>query len=176
MNKTRLTPKKDWRDLFIDALSLGGNVKIACMAAGVSRSTVYLERKNNQDFAASWDGALDEATDILEQEATRRAVHGVEEPVTSGGKLVMIDGEVIDPETGEKRIIKVPLTVRKYSDTLLIFLLKGARPSKYRDNYKAPEPKPDFDINIDPATLSPEERLIYHIKIKQYLAKIQIGS
>ena len=25
-------------------------------------------------------------------------------------------------------------TVRKYSDTLLIFLLKGARPDKFRDN------------------------------------------
>jgi hypothetical protein len=30
----------------------------------------------------------------------------------------------------------VPLTVKKYSDTLLIFLLNGNRPEKYRQNLK----------------------------------------
>ncbi len=51
--------------------------------------------------------------DLLEDEAVRRAKDGVEEPVYQGGKLV---GHV-----------------QKYSDTLLIFLLKGAKPEKFRE-------------------------------------------
>lgn len=45
----------------------------------------------------------------------RRAYHGVEKPVTVAGKREII---------------------REYSDTLLIFLLKGARSNKYRDNVR----------------------------------------
>ena len=45
----------------------------------------------------------------------RRAYLGVEKPVTVAGKREVI---------------------REYSDTLLIFLLKGARPQKYRDNIR----------------------------------------
>ena len=54
--------------------------------------------------------------DVLEDEAVRRAKEGVEEPVYQGGKLV---GHV-----------------QKYSDTLLIFLLKGAKPQKYGDKVR----------------------------------------
>jgi hypothetical protein len=165
--------KEDWRDKFCEALSLTGNVRLSCIATGVGRSTAYDERKRNPDFAASWDSALDEATDVLEQEAARRAVHGVDEPVTSGGKLVMVDGEVTDPETGEKKTVKVPLMVRKYSDTLLIFLLKGARPQKYRDNYRPPEPLPDFDLDADVSQMTPQERDDYKLKLQQYIAKIR---
>ena len=53
---------------------------------------------------------------MLEREARRRAVEGVEEPVG------FYKGE---PSA----------YVRKYSDTLLIFLMKGARPDKYRDRW-----------------------------------------
>ena len=65
------------------------------------------------DFAKDRKGALDMGADTLEDEAVRRAKDGVEKPVYQGGKLV---GHV-----------------QEYSDTLLIFLLKGARPEKYRD-------------------------------------------
>jgi hypothetical protein len=46
--------------------------------------------------------------------AIRRAYEGVERPVTVAGKREL---------------------VREYSDTLLIFLLKGLRPAKYRERY-----------------------------------------
>jgi hypothetical protein len=58
-----------------------------------------------------WDDAIEAGADVLEAEAWRRAVEGVERPIVSGGKVVT--------------------TVREYSDTLLIFLLKGRRPEKY---------------------------------------------
>ena len=54
--------------------------------------------------------------EALEDEATRRAAEGVDEPVFHQGAQVG--------------------TIRKYSDTLAIFLLKGAMPEKYRDNAK----------------------------------------
>ena len=55
----------------------------------------------------------EQVTQALEDEAIRRAYHGVQRPVTIAGKRELVTG---------------------YSDTLLIFLLKGARPHKYRDN------------------------------------------
>lgn len=112
--QTRKTAKKEaWRDSFLAALAAVGNVSEAAKAAGVSRAFVYTERKADPAFAALWDDALDGAADVMEREAFRRAVEGVDEPVFQQGQ-----------EIG---------TIRKYSDTLLIFLLKGARPNKYRE-------------------------------------------
>lgn len=101
-----------WERAFLASLALTGNVVEAAQAADVPRSVVYRARDLFPDFAQEWVDALDAAADVLETEARRRAVEGVEEPVYQGGKLVG--------------------TVTKYSDTLLIFLLNGARPGKYK--------------------------------------------
>lgn len=53
---------------------------------------------------------------MLEREAFRRAHTGTLKPIYQGGEKVG--------------------SVREYSDTLMIFLLKGARPQKYRENHK----------------------------------------
>ena len=82
------------------------------------RQTVYDWRAADPAFAAAWDAALDQAADTMEREAFRRAVEGVEEPVY---------GRVAKDSDGEIG------RITKYSDTLLIFLLKGARPEKYRE-------------------------------------------
>ena len=108
--------KKDWPDRFLEALAESGNVKLSCQAAGVGRRTAYDHRAKDAAFASAWADAMEEAADLLEQEAVRRAVEGVDKPVYQGGRMVGI--------------------VKEYSDTLLIFLLKGARPNKYRDNVK----------------------------------------
>jgi hypothetical protein len=113
--QTRRTTKKDaWRVPFLTSLADLGNVKAAVEIAGVSRAFVYEERGRDAVFAQAWDAALETASDVMEREAFRRAVEGVDEPVFS------------------PKGFKVG-TVRKYSDTLLIFLLKGARPEKYRE-------------------------------------------
>jgi hypothetical protein len=59
------------------------------------------------------EAARIEAADLLEDEAFRRAHQGIDKPVFQGKELVGV--------------------IREYSDTLLIFLLKGCRPDKYRD-------------------------------------------
>jgi hypothetical protein len=51
------------------------------------------------------------------------------------------------PKTGEVRPTNKPVTISRYSDTLLMFLLKALRPEKYCDNWKgaaARQPKNDF--------------------------------
>lgn len=119
--KTRHSPALDWKPAFLTNLALTGNATEAAEAADIVPSTAHRARKSDAAFDAAWDEALEEAADRLETEARRRAVTGVDEPVfgSLGGKLG--SGEIG--------------TIRKYSDTLLIFLLKGARPSKYRENF-----------------------------------------
>ena len=108
----RVTPKK--KAQFLDALAQTGNVRQAAKAVGFSANRFYVHRRQDPPFAAAWEEAMQHAMDIvLEPEAIRRAVEGVE-------KAVYYQGEPVG-------------TVREYSDTLLIFLLKGGKPDKYKD-------------------------------------------
>lgn len=115
--RTNRTPKK--RAAFLAELAQRGNVSDACAAADIGRTTVYDWRADDATFAADWDAALDQAADTMEREAFRRAVDGVDEPVYGSLGQGLGSGEV-----GR---------IRKYSDTLLIFLLKAARPEKFRE-------------------------------------------
>ena len=108
-----------WQKAFLAALQESGNVRLACAAAQVSRGTVYQRRSDDVVFTTAWDTALDAAADLLEAEARRRAHDGWDEPVFGSLGSGQGSGEIG--------------TMRKYSDTLLIFLLKGARPEKYRE-------------------------------------------
>lgn len=124
-----LTPKKEWQKPFIQRLSETGNVSAACRKAQISRVRAYELRNEDEVFRAAWDEALVMATEALELEARRRA-EGFPEPIYYNGKKIGI--------------------VRRYSDTLLIFLLKAHDP-KYRDNIKI-----DHRIT-DVTTLSDDE-------------------
>lgn len=117
-----------WCDPFLVALAVTGNVTEAAKAAGVGRRTANDYRNNDAAFALDWKDAVDEASDLLEQEMHRRAVVGVDEPVYGRQYAVTEAGrsyQISDGQVG---------TIRRYSDTLLIFALKGSKPSKYRDN------------------------------------------
>lgn len=105
-----------WRGVFLGALIETANVTTAAERADVGRATVYDHRKRDPDFAKAWDEAKEIGADALEDEAVRRAKEGTLKPVFQGGELV---GHV-----------------REYSDTLLIFLLKGAKPAKYRERFE----------------------------------------
>lgn len=109
----RTVEKGDWKPIFLRELARVGIVGAACKKAKIGRTTAYKVRDEDADFAAAWDAALDDAADDMETEAWRRGKLGVLKPVYQGGKRVG--------------------SVREYSDTLLIFMLKGTRPEKYRD-------------------------------------------
>lgn len=110
----KLTPEK--LTAFCAALAETCNVGKACAAVGISRMTAYTWRKEMPDFAQAWDEAMKAGLLALEDEAHRRAFDGVDEPVFYKGD-----------ECG---------TIRKYSDTLAIFLLKAHNPEKYRETSK----------------------------------------
>jgi hypothetical protein len=54
-------------------LAKTGNVRLACQKAGVTRSVAYAHKERGNGFAEQWDEALQQAVDLLEQEAWRRA-------------------------------------------------------------------------------------------------------
>jgi len=118
MRKLKLT--RDRQERFLKALADTGIVSVAVEIAGTSRTRVYELRKRDTTFAAAWDEAEEQAADALEAEAWRRAVVGVHEPLVSSGKVVRDDD-------GQ------PLAIRRYSDNLLLALLKARRPEKFKD-------------------------------------------
>ena len=121
-----ITPQ-EW-DRFFTKLAERGNVTDACLASGVGRSTVYehigqAEKvANPTPDAVAWLARYREAKEIandrLESECYRRGHDGWEEPVV---------GRVGKDQDG------IVTTVRRYSDGLLMFLLKAHRPEKFKD-------------------------------------------
>jgi hypothetical protein len=111
---------KDRREAFLRALADTGIVTVAAGVAGVTRARAYQVRKEDPVFAEAWDEAEEQAADALEAEAWRRAVVGVPEPLVSAGRVVRDD---------DGR----PLAIRRYSDTLLVTLLKARRPECFKD-------------------------------------------
>jgi hypothetical protein len=120
---------------FLAAFRQTGNVKAAAEAAEIDRSLAYVWKRGDPEYAVMFSDAQADAADLLELEARRRAVHGVEKPVIHQGKVVETwvdeEGNIVNTETPGAKLI--PLTITQYSDTLLIFLLKGANPDKYRE-------------------------------------------
>lgn len=124
-----------WKEPFIEALATSGNITVAARSVPVDRRTVQRAYKEDPDFAAAWDDAKDNAVDLLVAEARRRAVVGVDKPVIHQGQLMYRqgpDGQLLLDREGNP----IPLVIKQYSDTLLIFLLKGALPATYRDNVR----------------------------------------
>ena len=115
MNRLKLT--KERQERFLKALADTGNVTAAVAVAGTSRTRVYELRSTHSAFAAAWEEAEEMAVDKLEAEARRRAIEGIPEPLVSAGRLVCgTDGE--------------PIAIRRYSDNLLLALLRAHRPPR----------------------------------------------
>jgi hypothetical protein len=109
------------KEKFIEHYRVLGNItSAAALAAIPHRSIVYEWQEHDDAFAAAFREAELVATEHLEHEARRRAVEGVvtETPIYS--------------RTGE---LLNTIIETKYSDTLLIFLLKARAPEKYRERF-----------------------------------------
>lgn len=103
------------RAAFLEAIEAGWSFTHAATRAGVNKRRFYERLDTDEQFAAEFKAALEAGTHALEDEAHRRAVQGVEEPVYQRGELVG--------------------TVQRYSDNLLMFLLKKRDPS-YREAHR----------------------------------------
>lgn len=119
---------------FLTAYAATGIITKACEASETGRTTHY-DWMQDEEYAEAFRLAGEAAADLLEEEARRRAVEGVEEPV--GWYQGQPGGYV-----------------RRYSDTLLIFMLKGAKPEKYKDRHEhsGPNGQPLFKsyVGVDP--------------------------
>lgn len=128
-----------WAKAFLSALAESANVTLACRAAEIGRTAVYVLQKKDTAFALAWADAIEEAADLLEAEARRRAESGVLEPVFYQGMKVG--------------------SIRRYSDPLMVLLLKAARPEKYRERLdqqitgKGGGPVQTMPVPFDPAAL-----------------------
>lgn len=140
------TPEK--KIAFCSVLAETCNVGRACKTIDISRTTAYEWRKEDEEFAEAWDRAIEIGVTALEDEARRRAFEGVDKPLSHQGQLTPMYEPVLDDydipvldddgmprmrpvfdEDGKQRYV----TIKEYSDTLAIFLLKAHAPEKYRE-------------------------------------------
>lgn len=110
------------KEKFLQKLkSFNGNVSQAARSIKIGRSAIYEHKKDDADFSKAWDEIIDGLVDDAEKELYRRAVKGVRKPVFYKGEEVA--------------------AIKEYSDTLLMFFLKGKKPQTYRERF-------DIDANV----------------------------
>ena len=114
MAEKKTTP--EFKATFISMMEQLPNITAVSRLLDISPSNIWAARKQDPEFDAAISAAIEEGYDMLEEEARRRAVDGVVEPVYYKG----------EPVGG----------IRKYSDQLLVTLLKGYRPKKFNPGAK----------------------------------------
>ncbi len=101
---------------FLKSYSENGNITRSAALTQIERQSHYRWLKEDQVYQDAFYISQLQYADNLEAEARRRAHEGYEEAVYYKGDIV-----------GQQR---------KFSDTLLIFLLKAAKPYRYKDRFK----------------------------------------
>ena len=113
LQRRRLENLEGMKLLYLKALPRVFTSSAALKVAGASMADLYRWREHDTEFGISERQVREQIADNLEAEAIRRAWKGVRKPVYQGG---LVAGHV-----------------QEYSDALLMFVLKGLRPEKYRD-------------------------------------------
>lgn len=127
---------------FLQAFLETATVTHAATKSGIVRSAHYKWLQSDPQYKQAFEDAEEAAFDQLEAEARRRAVEGVDEPV--GWHQGQAGGYV-----------------KRYSDTLLIFLMKGAKPEKYADRKEISGPK-GRPIEFEEKGKAPFDFAAYH--------------
>lgn len=109
-------PKKQKQKAFLEKFEECCSISKASRYSKIPRRTVYQWEMDDPEFKREFDRSRKIVIATLEDEAARRAYEGNMRPVFQGGKKVG--------------------NIREYSDTLLIFLLKGLAPEKYRERFE----------------------------------------
>lgn len=102
---------EEFKEAFVDMLAKLPKITVVARLLGVSPSIIYDAMEKDPIFKKRVKDAIEEGYDDLEAEAIRRGRDGVLEPV-------YYKGERIDE-------------IRKYSDDLLKFVLRGYRPKTF---------------------------------------------
>jgi len=138
--------KKAFCEALIEAR---GNREVAAKKVGVHRATVTRHMRDDAEFRANIEGAMEEYRHILVSEAHRRGVEGTRKPVFFQGKrAVDVD------ENGEPCYA----FVREYDTPLLIALLKRWCP-EFKDKSIVENRNMNVDMGLaDLESLSPEQQ------------------
>lgn len=137
--KRRGLPK---RPAFLSAYVRTASITKAARAARIERQLHYRWLDEDPDYPKQFAAAQREAAQLLEDEAIRRAHEGIVKPLTykgqfsyktrpkrnADGSIVQENGKTVYEEYG------APLAIREYSDGMMMFLLRGFMPAKYREN------------------------------------------
>ena len=99
---------------FLAALKKTGSVDIAAASAHLNLFDLEKARRTDRTFGLEWELAERASILTLKEEAWRRAIHGDPIPLVSEGKIVHDDGGLV-------------VTVQRYSDTLLVEILRMNR-------------------------------------------------
>lgn len=126
--------------VFLAAYRTCGNVTMAARIAKVDRQMHYRRLRTDPAYKAAFEECEEEAIAVMEDECHRRAVVGWLEPLTFQGRIQYEpDGDKVEPDPdrpGSTRPKLRPCVIRKFSDSNLQFLLRGARPEKYRERHR----------------------------------------
>lgn len=123
---------RELQDKFLKSFASNGNVRVACLAAGIDRSTVHHWNERDEQFSMQYNKAKLDVDDGLRAEIFKRAMLGDDEVTTSDETIIdTIDGTSI---TKHKKTIS-----RRKSDILLMFHAKARMP-EYRE-------KQQIDVN-----------------------------
>ena len=133
--------KKGRQNAFLEAFRQCATITHAAEIAKVSRRVHYKWIEKDEEYQKAFAEAQFEASDALIAEARRRAIQGVSEPVYYKGEVVG--------------------SIQKYSDTLLIFLIKGDQPEKYREHLHHTG---DLNVNLVQLLNEGRDRLAKHRK------------
>ena len=135
---TRVEVSKRKQKKFLDVLARTGNITRSAKAVGYA-DTTYLRRlkKSDKDFSEKWEMAYLSGSDMLLDEAQRRALHGIEEEIYYKGEVV-----------GTKLV---------YSDAVLMFLIRGQHPDKYGQGVGKGGAQINFGVAILPMQAANEQ-------------------
>lgn len=139
VKKRRGLPK---RSAFLSAYVRTASITKAARAAKLERQMHYRWLDEDPEYQKQFAAAQREAAQLLEDEAVRRAHEGIVKPLTykgrfsyksrpkrdENGSIVQEHGRTVYEEYG------APLAIREYSDGMMMFLLRGFLPAKYREN------------------------------------------
>ena len=118
-------------NLFFETLAETGVTRKACRKAGVSVFAVHYHSYKSPLFALRMKICRELGAEALEAEAFRRAVDGIK-------RDIFWQGGVCGTET-------------VYSDALLMFLLKGSKPEKYKDRVASENINLNTDVKANDA-------------------------
>lgn len=154
--KRRRGQEKRWVKQFLSSLRQTCSISqsVANLKGAITERRVYQKIKECTIFAAAVKACLESAIDVAMAAAYRRGVHGVDNLIVYKGQPCYLwldqDGNQVPDGTPGARAI--PLTEKKYSDVLLLEILRKKHPD-FKEQDKA-----SINLNIQNNNIAIQER------------------